>query len=35
MLYNIVKWFHILAAIIALGANATYGLWLARAARSP
>jgi uncharacterized membrane protein len=35
MLYNIVKWFHILAAIIALGANATYGVWLARASRSP
>jgi uncharacterized membrane protein len=35
MLYNLVKWIHILAAIIALGANATYGLWLARAAQSP
>jgi len=35
MLYNLIKWVHILAAIVALGANATYGLWLARAARSP
>jgi uncharacterized membrane protein len=35
MLYNIFKWLHILAAIVALGANATYGLWLARAAQSP
>src|SRR5689334_4044978 len=35
MLYNFVKWVHILAAIVALGANATYGLWLARAGRSP
>ena len=35
MLYNLVKWIHILAAIVALGANATYGLWLARASRSP
>ena len=35
MLYNLVKWVHILAAIVALGANATYGLWMARAARFP
>jgi uncharacterized membrane protein len=35
MLYSLVKWLHILAAIIALGANATYGIWLARASRSP
>ena len=35
MLYNLIKWIHILAAIVAVGANATYGLWLARASRSP
>ena len=35
MLYNLFKWFHILAAVIALGANATYGLWLARVRNSP
>jgi uncharacterized membrane protein len=35
MLYNTLKWLHILAAIVGLGANATYGLWLARAARHP
>ncbi len=34
-LYSILKWLHILAAIVALGANATYGFWLSRAAQSP
>lgn len=34
MLFLILKWLHILFAIIAVGANATYGIWLARAARS-
>jgi uncharacterized membrane protein len=33
MLYNSIKWLHILAAIVALGANATYGIWLARVRR--
>jgi len=35
MLYNSIKWLHILAAIVALGANATYGIWLARVRRNP
>ena len=35
MLYNLIKWIHILAAIVAVGANATYGIWLARASRTP
>jgi uncharacterized membrane protein len=35
MLYLLIKWVHVLAAITALGANITYGLWLARAARQP
>ena len=35
MSYNTVKWLHILAAIVGLGANATYGLWLSRVARHP
>jgi uncharacterized membrane protein len=35
MLYNLFKWLHILAAIVALGANITYGFWLSRAAQSP
>jgi uncharacterized membrane protein len=29
------KWIHVLAAITALGANITYAVWLARAARDP
>lgn len=35
MLYDTVKWLHILAAITALGANITYGVWMARVARQP
>jgi uncharacterized membrane protein len=35
MLYSTIKWLHILAAILALGANATYGIWLARVRRNP
>ena len=31
--YEILKFFHILFAIIAVGFNASYGIWLARAAR--
>lgn len=34
MLFSILKWIHVLAAIVAVGANATYGIWLARASRS-
>ncbi|HLO14363.1 MAG TPA: DUF2269 family protein [Anaerolineales bacterium] len=34
MLFSLLKWLHILFAIIAVGANATYGIWLARASRS-
>src|SRR5256885_16370726 len=30
-----VKFLHVLFAIIAVGTNATYGIWLARAAGSP
>jgi uncharacterized membrane protein len=35
MLYGTVKWLHILAAIVALGANITYGVWMAGVARNP
>jgi uncharacterized membrane protein len=35
MTYLLVKWLHVLAAIIAVGANATYGIWIARATRTP
>jgi len=35
MLYPYLKWLHVLSAIIAVGANATYGIWLSRASRDP
>ncbi len=35
MLYLIIKWLHVLLAIVAVGTNITYGVWLARAERSP
>lgn len=35
MLYLYLKWLHVLSAILAVGANATYGIWLSRAARAP
>jgi uncharacterized membrane protein len=31
----IVKWIHVLAAIAAVGANITYGIWISRAAHAP
>ncbi len=34
MLFSILKWLHVLAAIVAVCANATYGIWLARASRN-
>src|SRR5919106_3847876 len=33
--FEIVKFLHILFAIIAVGFNASYGVWLARAGRQP
>jgi len=33
--YSLLKTLHILSAIIAVGANLTYGVWAARAARDP
>jgi uncharacterized membrane protein len=33
--YEVIKFFHILLAIVAVGFNATYGIWLARAAKEP
>jgi uncharacterized membrane protein len=33
--FEILKWIHILMAIIAVGFNASYGIWLARAAKEP
>lgn len=34
-LYSVLKLFHILLAIVAVGANATYGVWLALAGKEP
>ena len=31
--YEVLKFLHVLLAIVAVGFNATYGIWLARAAR--
>lgn len=33
--FQIVKFFHVLLAIIAVGFNASYGLWLTRARKEP
>jgi uncharacterized membrane protein len=33
--YTLIKFLHILLAIIAVGFNASYGIWIARAARAP
>jgi len=33
--YEVIKFFHILLAIVAVGFNASYGVWLARAAKQP
>ncbi len=35
MLFLLIKWIHVLAAITAVGANITYGIWIARASREP
>ncbi len=35
MLFLLLKWVHVLSAIVAVGSNVTYGIWLARASRSP
>lgn len=35
MLYLLLKWLHVLAAIVAVGSNVTYGIWIVRAFRSP
>lgn len=35
MLYNVVKFFHILLVIIAVGSNITYGIWQGRAGNNP
>ena len=35
MLFLIIKWIHILSAIVAVGANITYSIWIAQASRDP
>ncbi len=35
MLFSLVKWIHVLSAITAVGANFTYGIWIAKASREP
>jgi uncharacterized membrane protein len=34
-LHPYIKFVHVLLAIVAVGFNASYGIWLARAAREP
>ncbi len=34
-LYLFLKYIHVLLAIVAVGANATYGIWMAMGAREP
>lgn len=34
-LYLLLKYIHVLLAIVAVGANATYGIWLTMGAREP
>jgi uncharacterized membrane protein len=34
-LFTLVKWLHVMAAIVAVGTNVTYGVWLSRASRAP
>lgn len=34
-LYTVLKYIHVLSAIVAFGANITYALWLARAEKNP
>ncbi|MBV8150776.1 MAG: DUF2269 family protein [Candidatus Eremiobacteraeota bacterium] len=33
--YTLLKFFHVLLAIVAVGANITYGVWFARASSNP
>jgi uncharacterized membrane protein len=35
MLYLTLKWLHVLLAVVAIGTNLTYSVWLIRAARAP
>jgi uncharacterized membrane protein len=35
LFFLLIKWIHVLSAITAVGANITYGIWMARASRQP
>src|SRR5947209_3937951 len=35
MLFLFLKWLHVLSAIVAVGANVTYGFWTVRASHDP
>ena len=35
MFFSVLKFIHVLAAATAVGANVTYGIWIARASRQP
>ena len=35
MAYLLLKWLHVFSAIVAVGANVTYGIWLTRAGLNP
>ncbi len=35
MLYSFLKWLHIIAAMIAVGSNFSYGIWIMFASRKP
>ena len=35
MLYTLIKFIHVVLAIIAVGFNASYGIWIVRSARDP
>lgn len=35
MWFLFLKWLHVVAAIVAVGANVTYGIWIAHASRTP
>lgn len=35
MLFSLLKWLHVLSAIVAIGSNVTYGIWITRASRKP
>ncbi len=35
MPFLLLKWLHVLSAIVAVGANVTYGIWIARASAQP